>query len=300
MSMFEGAWPALATPFTARGDVNTEVLRRLVEYLIGKGIGGFYVCGTTGEGVGMSVEERKLVAETVIDQAAGRVPSIVHVGAISVRDAAALAKHAADAGANGVASIIPPFYNNVDSIFDYFSAIAAAVPDTPLFTYIFGGPADAVALQRSLMKIPTVCGGKYTGPNMHEFRQIIDLREEHTGRFPWTVFSGMDEECLFASMFGSSGNIGSTLNYMPGAYREIHACRKSGDFARATELQLQANDVTRILISYGFIGAMKELLCEMGFDCGQSRPPHRPLPAEKRAAFFAEIRASKFAELAAL
>ena len=85
MSMFEGAWPALATPFTARGDVNTEVLRRLVEYLIGKGIGGFYVCGTTGEGVGMTVDERKLVAETVIDQSAGRVPSIIHVGAISVR-----------------------------------------------------------------------------------------------------------------------------------------------------------------------------------------------------------------------
>ncbi|MCC6946070.1 MAG: dihydrodipicolinate synthase family protein, partial [Thermomicrobiales bacterium] len=54
MKPFEGAWPALATPFTPGGEVHLASLRGLIDYLIGKGIGGFYVCGSTGEGVYMT------------------------------------------------------------------------------------------------------------------------------------------------------------------------------------------------------------------------------------------------------
>ena len=68
MTTFSGAWPALVTPFTNNNQVHVPVLRRLVDYLIDKQIGGFYVCGSTGEGIYMSVAERKLVLETVIEQ----------------------------------------------------------------------------------------------------------------------------------------------------------------------------------------------------------------------------------------
>ncbi|MCC9075217.1 dihydrodipicolinate synthase family protein [Litorilinea aerophila] len=300
MPQFQGAWPALLTPFTARDEVNIPVLRAVIDYLLGKGIGGFYVCGSTGEGVYMSVAERQRVAETVVEQVNGRVPVIVHVGALALPDAVALASHAQAIGADAVASIIPPFYNDVASIVDYFAALSAAAPDLPLLSYIFGGPTDAVALMRQLMAIPTVAGSKYTGPNMHEFRQIVELGAEYRGDHPWTVFSGMDEECLFASMFGASGNIGSTLNYIPGVYREIHACREQGDLARATELQLQANQVTRVLFSFGFMGALKAVMAILGFDCGQPRLPNRPFPAERRAALHAQLEAVGFAALAAM
>ncbi len=300
MSMFQGAWPALLTPFTADDQVNVPVLRGVVDYLIGKGIGGFYVCGSTGEGIYMSVDERKRVTETVIDQTAGRVPVIVHVGTMVARDAVALASHAQAARANAVASIIPPQFANVQSIFDYYSALGQAAPNIPLLSYIFGGPTDAVALMRKLMSIPTIAGSKYTGPDMHEFRQIVDLGKDYHGPYAWTVFSGMDEECYFASLFGSSGNIGSTLNYIPGAYREIHAARAAGDVAKGTALQLRANDITRVLFSFGFMGAMKELMRPLGFDCGQPRLPGRPFDAARRADLMAQVNAAGFAELAAL
>lgn len=58
MSDFSGAWPALVTPFTPKDKVNVTVLRELVDYLIDKQVGGFYVCGGTGEGLFMSPEER--------------------------------------------------------------------------------------------------------------------------------------------------------------------------------------------------------------------------------------------------
>jgi N-acetylneuraminate lyase len=268
--------------------------------LLGKGIGGFYVCGSTGEGVYMTAAERKTVVETVLNQVAGRVPVIVHVGSMVLPDALALARHAQDAGADGIASIIPPQYNDVPSIVDYFTLLGKAAPQLPLLSYIFGGPADATALMRKLMAIPTIVGSKYTGPNMYELRQIVDLRRDYSGSTSWTVFSGMDEQCYFASLFGASGNIGSTLNYIPGVYREIHTARATGDAACGTQLQLEANELTRILFAYGFMGAMKHVIGMLGFDYGQPRLPGRPFAQEQAAALEAELQAADFERLAAL
>jgi dihydrodipicolinate synthase/N-acetylneuraminate lyase len=77
MRTFGGAWVALVTPFTADNQVNVPVLQDLTEYLLGKGVEGLYLCGLTGQGMNMSVPERKLVVETVIGQVNKRVPAIV-------------------------------------------------------------------------------------------------------------------------------------------------------------------------------------------------------------------------------
>ena len=73
MSKFTGAWPALVTPFTETNEVNSPVLKELAEYLIQKGAAGFYLCGATGQGLSMSVAERKRVLETVIEQVGGHI-----------------------------------------------------------------------------------------------------------------------------------------------------------------------------------------------------------------------------------
>jgi N-acetylneuraminate lyase len=281
--------------------VNFPVLHGVVEFLLSKGIGGFYVCGSTGEGIYMSVEERKKVAAAVIEQVAGRVPVIVHVGTMVTRDAVELASHAQSSGADAVASIIPPQFAGVPSIVDYYTALSKAAPNLPLLSYIFGGPVDAVALMRSLMPIPTIAGSKYTGPNMHEFRRILELEQEYSGPYQWTVFSGMDEECYFASLFGAHGNIGSTLNYFPGLYRCIHEARATGDVARGTELQLRTNRVTQILFEHGFLAAVKkEAMARLGYDCGQPRLPGRPFDASRRDALHKALDEAGFDELAAM
>ena len=289
MFNFNGAWPALVTPFTAEDQVNIVVLRELVEYLIDKGIGGFYVCGGTGEGLFMSPGERKVVTETVVDQVDGRVPVIAHIGSMIVGDAVQLAAHAQQVGAAGISSVIPPAFQQSESLYAYFARVGAAAPEVPLLTYIFGGPTDAVALMRELMAIPTVAGAKYTGPNMYEFREIVGLRKDN-----WNIFSGMDEQCIYAAMQGACGNIGSTLNYIPGIYREIHTSYKQGDIAKGHELQVRANQVTGVLFSFGFFGALKEVMRMLGFDCGKPRLPQLPLVEEKREALRSELEAIDF------
>lgn len=295
MKRFNGAWPALVTPFTADDQINVSVLRDLTDYLIDKGVAGLYLCGSTGQGIHTSVEERKLVTETVVDQANGRIDIITHVGSQVMDDAVDLAAHAQSTGVEGVSSIIPAGYNTIDTICDYYSTVARAAPNIAFLPYLFTSAIDSVALINALRDIPNLAGTKYTGPNMYEFRHVVEAREGD-----WSVFSGMDEQCVFAAMFGSCGNIGSTLNVMPGIYSKIHKAYAADDLIQARDLQLRANRITRVLINHDFMGALKAAISLLGFDCGQPRLPALPFSEKKQAALKADLEAVDFFEIAAI
>jgi N-acetylneuraminate lyase len=275
--------------------VNTSVLREHVQYLIDKKVDGLFVGGTTGEGIYMPVSQRKQVLETVIVQVNGRIPVITHVGAVASGDAVDLARHAADHGAAGVSSILPPLYANWTALYKYFEMIAESVPDLPLLIYLLMPNYDATALMRELIKIPAVVGGKYTGPNMYEMRQIIDLRREE-----WSIWSGMDEQCVYAAMMGATGAIGSTLNIMPGVFRKIRACVATGDYSTAQDLQERANRVIAVMIANNFQPSLKEVLTTMGFPCGDPFLPFLPLTDEQRKTLHSQLAETDFAELAKL
>ncbi len=292
MPTFSGTIPALVTPFAADGQVNVAVLRNLVEYLLSKRVDGLYLCGSTGEGAFLSLDERKFIVETVSAHVHGRVPLIVHVGAASVNDAVKLAQHAREHGAAGISSILPPVLYDQRGIAAYYATIANAAPDLPFFPYIFGGEQNSLALMRELLHIPNLGGTKYTGPNMYEMSQIIALRDG-----AWTVFSGMDEQSIFALMFGANGNIGSTVNLMPGAFVELHRCFESGDWRRALDIQKRINGVIETLYDNGFTGAFKAAFQFLGFDCGDPRVPNVPLPKSKHAELRAALQAVAFFDL---
>lgn len=293
---FHGAWPALITPTAPSGGVNFQVLRELTEYLIGKGSGGLYVCGSTGEGLLLTAEERTRVTEEVLDQARGRVPIIAHVGSVSTRQACELAAHAQKVGAAGISAILPTVGDGLSSTYLHYQAIAAAAPDLPFYPYLFGGQTDAVSLMTELQRrIPNVAGAKYTGPSMYDVKRLVDL-----GGDGWTIFSGMDEQCIYGAMSGAPANIGSTLNVMLGAYREVRRCHAAGDLAGANALQLRINRVTAVMLGAGFMGALREALRVIGFDCGDPRPPLMALAADKRESLRAQLQTAGFAELAAM
>jgi N-acetylneuraminate lyase len=295
MQTFSGFWPALITPYTPDDQINVTVLRELVDYHLGKQVSGFYLCGSTGEGAFQTVAERKLVAETVLARVAGRVPIIVHVGAAGINDAVQLARHAQDNGAAGISSILPPVIYNQQGVVPFFARIAAAAPELPFLPYLLGVSRDVMTLMREMAHIPTLAGTKYTGANMYEMNQVVRFRQAN-----WTVFSGMDEQAALGLMYGAAGVIGSTVNFMPGVYREIYASVRSGDHARALDLQRRANRVTEMMLSVGFVGGFREGMRRLGFDCGQPRLPNLPLPDEKRAALHAGLESVDFADLAAL
>ena len=295
MRTFGGFWPALITPYTKDDQVNVTVVRELVDYHLGKGVSGFYLCGSTGEGAFMTVAERELVVETVMERINGRVPVIVHVGAAVLNDAVRLGRHAQDVGAAGISSILPPVIYDVRGLIPFFERIAASAPDLPFLPYLFGYSRDALALIHDLAHIPNLGGTKYTAANMYEMSQVVQFRAEG-----WTVFSGMDEQALLGIMYGAAGLIGSTLNFIPGVYREIIKSYHAGDCQTALEYQRRANSITNLFIRTGFVGSFREAMKSLGFDCGQPRVPNLPLPVEKVKPLYEEMASLGFAELAAL
>lgn len=292
MSTFAGVWPALITPFTEDNRLNFPVLEQIVEYLLTKSVSGFYVAGTTGQGLFLSLDERKQLAAAVLQQVKGRVPVIVHVGAVAVVDAVELARHACDQGASGISGLLLPQYPDLTALVDYVETISTSVP-IPFLAYIYGRELDAVHLMERLSQFDTVIGAKYTGPNLHELKRIIDLGRSSD----WTIFSGMDEQSIFAAMNGASGHIGSTLNFMPGAYRAIWGHIAQGELAQAHALQLRANTITQHLLDAGFSGALSYVMGILGFDCGQPRLPHRPLTPEKRQQLERALDTNEFSAL---
>jgi len=99
MTIFSGVWPALVTPSNPDQTINLNSLYALIDYLINKRVHGFYVGGTTGEGVFMALADRRQLVEAALRHINGRVPVIVHVGAVATADAVALGRHARDHGA---------------------------------------------------------------------------------------------------------------------------------------------------------------------------------------------------------
>jgi N-acetylneuraminate lyase len=301
MQKFTGIWPALITPSNPDNSVNVPALRSLVDYLLDKRVNGFYVGGTTGEGIFMPVEQRRILAETVLKQVNGRVPVMLHVGATAADDAVMLAKHAHEHGASAISSIIPPLYKQPESIVAYYETLAAVTPELPFLVYILLPDFDAYTLVERLMHIPNLGGTKYTGSNMYEFSRIQALGNAHLGAERWTMLSGMDEQCVYAAMLGATGAIGSTLNVMPGVYRQMHAHVNSGDFAAAHTLQVRANKVTETLFKHNFNSALRAVLSDLiGADVGPARLPALPMTAEQQQALAGKIAQTDFAELAQL
>ena len=105
----EGLISAPFTAFLADNSVNLSLIPRQCEALVRDGVIGAFVCGTTGEGLSLSIEERKQVAETWMEVAPPNFRVIVHVGHNSLAESRELASHAAAIGAFGIGAF-PPFF----------------------------------------------------------------------------------------------------------------------------------------------------------------------------------------------
>ena len=109
VSQIKGVIPAMLTPFNEKEELDLNRTRALTAKLLNEGVNGLYLTGSTGEGFLCTADERKLFVETVLEEVRGKIPVIVHVGAISTKVSEELARHAASVGADAVSSV-PPIY----------------------------------------------------------------------------------------------------------------------------------------------------------------------------------------------
>ena len=265
----EGAIAPLFTPYKKDGAINSEMVGRMVEFLLGKGISGFYIGGGTGEHVLLSIDERKYLAEAAIKAVAGRAKVVVHVGCTRTDDAVQLARHAEKAGADWIASLGPlVFGQNFDATLYHYGRIAGATA-LPVMIYCWYRELDPERELR-LFEIPNIKGLKYTG---HNFCAVQELKRR-LGKEA-AFFVGDDPHLLSGLAMHKvfSGGIGTTYNIIPQCYANICKLAKSGRFAEASVLQEYANGITRLVTQSANFSYRKAAMRVLGFDCGFARSP---------------------------
>ena len=275
MRELKGIYSALVTPFTDSGEVDEQVLARIVAHQLDAGVDGFYVSGGTGEGILQTVPQRARAVRVVMDQVAGRAGVIAHVGATAAQDAVELAGQAAALGVDAVSALPPIFYKvPFGATLAYYSQVAQAARVPMLAYYIPGvsGISFSVAEFAQLLAVPHMVGVKFSDYNLFVMSQVRDLHPSAV------IMSGNDEVMLAALTMGAHGAIGLTLNLMPKLYVRIYQAHGDGQMARARELQYKANRVIHVLMTVGpgAISVVKPVMKMIGFDCGEPRGPLPP------------------------
>ena len=164
--MIRGVFAAALTPLRDGGAVLDErAVAPYVSFLVEGGVDGVLVGGTTGEGILLSVAEREGLLELFISAAAGRLGVAAHCGAQSSAETAALAAHAARAGADAVAVIPPPYYPLDDAALEAHLALAAAAcAPLPFYAYEFaarsGYAIPLAVIERLRVRAPNLVGLK--------------------------------------------------------------------------------------------------------------------------------------------
>ncbi|MGY3756707.1 N-acetylneuraminate lyase [Helcococcus kunzii] len=267
---FKGVIPAMLTPFTKDEEIDEAGIRDLTEYLLSFNIGGLYLTGSTGETFLMNEEERKKVLEIVMDQVAGRVPVVAHIGTLSTKAAIELAKHAESLGVAGISSV-PPFYwrHSEEAIINYYKDIVESV-DLPMIVYnIPLAGLMSVDTIKKLAELKNVCGVKFTSTTLFEITQIKDATPEG-----FMIFGGADELASSNLAIGVDGIIGSFYNLIPDLFIQIRENVKNGNQAKAEELQRYAVRIIMDVLKHGsMVGAMKSILRKAGIEAGYSRRP---------------------------
>ena len=273
--------PALMVAFNETGIDSTRV-GELVQKQASDGVHGFYVGGSSAEMVLCSVDERKVLLETVMENK-GDLAVISHVGCLSTKDTLELSKHAKACGADAVSSVTPLYYKySFAEVKNYYKRIAEA-SELPVIMYnIPGLTGTAYGYDQlcELLEIEGVEGMKFTSSDFFLLNRLVNT-------YPEKVFyNGSDEMLMSGLAAGAHGGIGTTYNFMPDLMVKIYSLAMEGKLDEAREVQSVANKVISTVLRNGVLPSCKHLISLYGVPYGECREPFMPLDENAKADLF--------------
>lgn len=279
LTKYQGIIPAFYACYDEKGNISPEAVRALTQYHIDKGVKGVYVCGSSGECIYQSVEERKITLENVMDVARGKLTVIAHVACNNTKDSVELAKHAESLGVDAIAAI-PPIYFRLPeySIAKYWNTMSEAAPNTDFVIYNIpqlAGVALTMSLYKEMLKNPRVIGVKNSSMPVQDIQMF-----KAEGSDDVIVFNGPDEQFISGRVIGAGAGIGGTYGVMPELFLKMDELVKANRLEEARKVQYAANEVIYKMCSgHGNMYAMiKEMLrINENLDLGSVREPLEPL-----------------------
>jgi 4-hydroxy-tetrahydrodipicolinate synthase len=261
-----GIIPPLVTPLRAPDELDVAGLERLIERIIGGGVHGVFVLGSTGEGPSLSYRLRRELIERACRLVNHRVPVLVGITDTAFVESVTVARWAADAGADAVVAA-PPYYLPAEQadLLRYFQRLATESP-LPLVLYNMPGLTKvsiAPETVRQAMDQPQIIGLKDSSGSMSYLHQVVRLRG---ARIAWPVLVGDEETLPYAIAAGGCGGVHGGANVFPTLYTQLFAAAVSGDQARVRQLHALA-------LRFGAIyriGRPRDSACVLGIKCALS------------------------------
>jgi dihydrodipicolinate synthase/N-acetylneuraminate lyase len=260
---------ASVTPLRDGGSrLDERAIDPLARFLVDGGVDGIFALGTTGEGVLLTMEERKTVAERFRETRAGKL--IVHCGAQSTADTSALASHAAGIGVDGVAVIPPPYYLlSDDALVEHFVAAAAACAPTPFYLYAFaarsGYPLPVAVIERVRERVDNVAGLKVSEAPFECVQPYL--------RLGLPVYVGAEKLIPAALAAGAAGAVSGLASAFPETVAEVVA---GPDAEGAQRLEALRGAVERFPFQSALKGVLRARGVPIELDVRAPLPALRP------------------------
>ena len=221
--VLRGALAASVTPLRDGGAaIDEDGFGRVADFLHTGGLDGLLALGTNGEGILLSIPERKRAVELFLEASAGRLQVAVHAGAQSTADTVALGAHAAEAGADAVAVIAPPYFAlDETSQLEHFAAAAAACAPLPFYVYEFaitsGYPVAPAVVERLRERAPNLAGMKVSDRTWEQLEGYL--------------IEGLDVFIGYEAFIGRAREVGAAgaVSALASAFPEIVAAAVRGE-----------------------------------------------------------------------
>lgn len=277
--ILEGVWVAVITPFNEDGEINYSALKKHVRYLINSGVNGVYLCGSTAESFLLTLDERKRIVETVVNEVKSEINIVVHVGTISTNHSIQLANHAKDQGVS-VVSMVPPFYYKFspEEIKQHYKKVMESA-DVEMIIYNFPSLSNTNITDEifyDLINHDKVIGIKHTSMNLYELERIKTC-------FNKRIMNGFDEVFLAGLVMGADGGISGTANVLVRQYVDIYNYYKKGDYEKAFDVQKKLNNVIGVIVKNGVMPSVKFIAEKfLNLGCLYTREPFSKLSTDQK------------------
>jgi N-acetylneuraminate lyase len=257
--------------------LNYNLIEDYYALLVRNHIQAIFICGTTGEGELLTVDERKKLTEKWLSVSKSNkdFKVIVVVGSNRMYEAIELAQHAQQNGCYGISYISPYYYkpSSLAALVSCCKKVADSVPNIPFYYYHIPVLAQVRFpmidfMEQASQSISNFAGIKYSDEDHVDFLKCLEYHEA-----AYNVFWGKDETLLSALSIGAVAAIGSTYNYMSPLYTKLINAFQSNDIKAAKSLQLRSIEVVNLLNTYTGLSTGKYFMQLLGIDCGPSRSP---------------------------
>ncbi len=268
-----GVLTAIVTPFDGQGEFNPTALRAQIQRQMQYG-NGIFCNGTNGEFFVLHTDEKVAVTETCVDEVAGKVPVVGHIGEISTRETIKLGKRIAALGVDAV-SVITPYFIPLkqEELIAHYRAVADALT-VPVFLYNIPartGNTLTPETVRILADHPNIIGIKDSAGSYESLNGFLQAAK---GIPNFDVLNGPDSLIHQGFIEGCSACISGLANVAPEAISQIWHRFHAGDIEGSRQAQEQVSELRKTLYAVAFSpAAVKKALTLMGHDVGVSRYP---------------------------